>query len=165
MQPLMGLDARAFAAVRNYGAVTVRPLAAVDRSAWDRLWKGYLDFYETTLPKAQYDLTFARYLDPAEPMFAYLAEHEGKAKGLVHIILHRHGWRDGPTCYLQDLYVDGDARGTGMGRALIEHVYNVMKTPGGGRVYWLTHETNATARLLYDRIADKTGFIQYAKTL
>ena len=165
MQPLMGLDARAFTAARSHGAVTVRPLTTADRAGWDRLWKGYLEFYETTLPKAQYDLTFARFLDAAEPMFAYIAEHEGKAKGLVHIILHSHGWRDGPTCYLQDLYVDGDTRGTGMGRALIEHVYHVTKAAGGGRVYWLTHETNATARKLYDRIADSTGFIQYAKTL
>ena len=165
MHTHMGLDARAFDQSRVYGTVTVRPLTKADRTEWDRLWKGYLDFYETTLSKAQYDLTFARYLDPAEPMFAYIAEHEGKAKGLVHIILHRHGWRDGPTCYLQDLYVDGDTRGTGMGRALIEHVYHVTKAAGGGRVYWLTHETNATARKLYDRIADSTGFIQYAKTL
>ena len=165
MQPLYGLAARAFEASGKYNAVTVRPLAATDRRDWDRLWKGYLDFYETTLPPAQYDLTFKRFLDPAEPMFAYLALHDGKAKGLVHIILHRHGWREGPTCYLQDLYVDRDTRGTGMGRALIEHVYHVTKAAGGGRVYWMTHETNTTARQLYDRIAEKTGFIQYARSV
>jgi GNAT superfamily N-acetyltransferase len=165
MQPLMGLDARAFDQSRVYRAVTVRPLAKADRVDWDRLWNGYLDFYETTLPKAQYDLTFARYLDPAEPMFAYLAEHEGKPRGLVHMILHRHGWMDTATCYLQDLYVDPQLRGTGMGRALIQHVYHVTKAAGGARVYWMTHETNATARQLYDRIAAKTGFIQYAKSL
>ena len=165
MQSHMGLDARAFDQTRVYGAVTVRPVTPPDRAAWDRLWKGYLDFYETTLPQAQYDLTFARYLDAAEPMFAYLAEHEGKPRGLVHTIQQRHGWMDAATCYLQDLYVDPDLRGTGMGRALIEHVYQVTKAAGGMRVYWMTHETNATARQLYDRIADKTGFIQYGKRL
>lgn len=165
MHPFYGLAARAFEATRTCGDVTVRPLTPADRAAWGRLWNGYLDFYETTLPKKQYDLTFARYLDPAEPMFAYLAEHQSKPRGLVHIILHRHGWMDGPACYLQDLYVDPDLRGTGMGRALIEHVYDVTKTAGGLRVYWMTHETNATARKLYDRIADATGFIQYAKKL
>jgi GNAT superfamily N-acetyltransferase len=161
----MGLDVRAFDQSRVYGTVTARPLSGADRTAWDHLWKGYLDFYETTLPKSQYDLTFARYLDPAEPMFAYLAEHDGKPRGLVHTILHRHGWIEGPTCYLQDLYVDPDLRGTGMGRALIEHVYHAAKAAGGARVYWMTHETSATARKLYDRIADATGFIQYAKKL
>ena len=165
MQSHMGLDARAFDQTRVYGAVTVRPVTPPDRAAWDRLWKGYLDFYETTLPQAQYDLTFTRYLDAAEPMFAYLAEHEGKPRGLVHTILHRHGWMDAATCYLQDLYVDPDLRGTGMGRALIEHVYHVTKAAGGARVYWMTHETNATARQLCERIADKTGFIQYGKRL
>lgn len=165
MHSLYGLDVGAFAEAHTYRAVTVRPLKAADRDEWDRLWKGYLDFYETALPKTQYDLTFKRYLDPAEPMFAYLAEHKGLAQGLVHIMLHRSGWLDGPTCYLQDLFVDPGERGTGMGRALIEHVYGVVKAAGGTRVYWLTHETNATARKLYDRIADNNGFIQYSKGL
>jgi len=160
-----GLDAAAFSRAATRGAVLVRPLVGADRPAWNALWKGYLDFYETSLPQAQYDLTFRRYLDPAEPMFGYLAEREGRARGLVHIILHRSGWLDGPTCYLQDLFVEPGERGTGMGHALIEHVYDVVKAAGGKRVYWLTHETNATAQKLYDRIADKPGFIEYTKNL
>jgi GNAT superfamily N-acetyltransferase len=160
-----GLDAAAFNRVSEKGAVRVRPLVGQDRARWNELWKGYLDFYETTLPQAQYDLTFQRYLDPAEPMYAFLAEHNGKAMGLVHIILHRSGWLDVPTCYLQDLFVEPGERGTGMGRALIEHVYDVVKAAGGKRVYWLTHETNATARKLYDRIAEAPGFIEYVKAL
>ena len=165
MQPLYGLDAKAFDLTRKTGAVTVRPLTKADRAHWDRLWEAYLAFYETALPPTQYDLTFLRYLDPAEPMFCYLAEHGGSPRGLVHIILHRHGWLEGPTCYLQDLFVDGQERGTGMGYALIEHVYAVMTAAGGERVYWLTHETNATARKLYDRVAKNAGFIQYTRTL
>jgi GNAT superfamily N-acetyltransferase len=162
---MFGLDATAFTRASTKGAVRVRPLTGADRSRWDELWKGYLDFYETALPKDQYDLTFSRYLDPAEPMFAYLAEREGRARGLVHIILHRTGWADKPSCYLQDLFVEPTERGTGAGRALIEHVYGVVKAAGGNRVHWLTHETNATARKLYDRIASNEGFIQYVKAL
>lgn len=160
-----GLDAAAFSRSSEKGDVRVRPLVGQDRAQWSELWKGYLDFYETSLPQTQYELTFQRYLDPAEPMFAYLAEHKGAPRGLVHIILHRSGWLDGPTCYLQDLFVQPIERGTGMGRALIEHVYDVVTAAGGKRVYWLTHEGNAPARKLYDRIADKTGFIQYGKKL
>lgn len=160
-----GLDAAAFSRSSEKGAVRVRPLVGQDRAQWNELWKGYLAFYETTLPQAQYDLTFQRYLDPAEPMFAYLAEHKGAPRGLVHIILHRSGWMDGPTCYLQDLFVQPTERGTGMGRALIEHVYDVVKAAGGKRVYWLTHKTNTTARNLYDRLADEPGFIEYVKAL
>lgn len=160
-----GLDAAAFSRSSEKGAIRIRPLVGQDRVHWNELWKGYLDFYETSLPQAQYDLTFERYLDPTEPMFAYLAERNGKARGLVHIILHRSGWLDGPTCYLQDLFLQPTERGTGMGRALIEHVYDVVKAAGGKRVHWLTHETNATARRLYDRLAKNEGFIQYVKAL
>jgi len=165
MHALYGLKAKAFDATRKTGAVTVRPLVAADRDDWDRLWEAYLAFYKTALPPTHYDLTFLRYLDPTEPMFAYLADSGGRPRGLVHIILHRSGWLEGPTCYLQDLFVDPDERGTGMGRALIEHVYEVIKAAGGERVYWLTHETNATARKLYDGIAKNAGFIQYVKAL
>lgn len=162
---LSGLNSAAFGKSTRKGEIFVRPLVGADRAAWDALWKGYLDFYKTALPKTQYDLTFQRYLDPSEPMFAYLAERNGAPRGLVHIILHRSGWLDRPTCYLQDLFVEPGERGTGMGRALIEHVYDVMKAAGGTRVYWLTHEMNKTARKLYDAIATNDGFIQYGKSL
>ena len=143
---LSGLKAEAFNKTSTRGPVRIRPLVGGDRTAWDRLWKGYLDFYETALPPAQYDLTFHRFLDPGEPMFAYLAEHDATPHGLVHILLHRSGWLDRPSCYLQDLFVEPTERGTGMGHALIEHVYDVMKDAGGKSVYWHTHESNATAR-------------------
>ena len=162
---LYGLQSAAFAKTTTHGAVRVRPLVGRDRAAWDALWKGYLDFYKTSLPEAQYEQTFHRFLDPSEPMFAFLAERDGAARGLVHIILHRSGWLDRPDCYLQDLFVEPGERGTGMGRALIEHVYDVMKSAGGESVHWLTHESNATARKLYDRLAANAGFIQYAKKL
>lgn len=160
-----GLNATAFGMASNKGPVRIRPVVGADRTVWQALWKGYLDFYQTSLPAAQYDLTFGRFLDPAEPMFAYLAERDGAARGLVHIILHRSGWLDRPTCYLQDLFVDPAERGTGLGHALIEHVYDVIRAAGGKKVYWLTHESNATARQLYDRVATNAGFIQYVKNL
>lgn len=162
---LYGFAPAAFAKSSTKGSVHIRPLRASDREAWSLLWKGYLDFYKTQLPQAQYDLTFARFLDPAEPMFAYIAERDGNALGLVHIILHRSGWIEGPSCYLQDLFVVPEARGLHLGRALIEHVYDATKAAGGTRVHWLTHETNTTARRLYDRLADNLGFIQYTKAV
>ena len=143
----------------------VRPLAAADRSQWDPLWQGYLTFYETSLPQTASDLTFARLLDPAEPMFCRVAEAGGALIGLVHFIYHRSTWTPGPYCYLQDLFTDARARGQGVARALIETVYDEARAHGASRVYWLTHESNATARLLYDRIADRPGFIQYRKVL
>lgn len=159
------LNAAALAATGLYGAVTVRPVLPGDRAEWDRLWGLYLAFYETTLPQAQYDLSWERLFDPAEPMFGYLAEVAGKPHGLVHIVFHRSFWLDGQSCYLQDLYADADLRGTGIGRALIEHVYKVAHDAGSTRVHWLTQYGNATARRLYDRIADESGFLQYRRNV
>ncbi len=159
------LNAAALAASGRHGAVTVRPVAPGDRAAWDRLWGLYLAFYETALPRTQYDLSWKRLFDPGEPMFGYLAEVDDRPCGLVHIVFHRSFWLEGQSCYLQDLYADAELRGTGIGRALIEHVYKVAHDAGATRVHWLTQYGNQTARRLYDRIAEESGFLQYRRTV
>jgi GNAT superfamily N-acetyltransferase len=104
--------------------------------------------------------------DPAEPLAGALAWlDDGRAVGLVHCIRHRSCWTTNDYCYLQDLFVAADCRGTGIGRALIEYVYARAREQGLNRVYWLTHETNSEARQLYDRIAERSGFIQYRHLL
>ena len=160
-----GLNANDFGHTTHKGAVTVRPLTANDRAEWTRLWRLYLEFYETELPVAQYDLNWARLFDPSEPVFGFLAEVAHKPVGLVHIVMHRTFWMDAPSCYLQDLYADAALRSTGIGRALIEHVYESVRAAGGSRVHWLTHHTNEVGRRLYSRVADESGFIQYRKVL
>ncbi len=106
--------------------------------------------------------TWARLMDPAEPMFVLGAfDASGTLVGIVHSIYHRSCWTEGPYCYLQDLYTAPDARGQGAGGALIEAVYDHAREAGASRVYWLTHETNTTARALYDKLANNAGFIQY----
>ena len=142
----------------------IRPLTAADQPEWRRLWTAYLAFYETTLPDAVFDTTFARLLDPARPeQNALVAELDGRLVGLVHYIYHAHNWRIEDVCYLQDLYVDPETRGTGAGRALIEAVYRAADANGTPAVYWLTQEFNTTARQLYDRIATVTPFIKYQR--
>lgn len=160
-----GLDAAALAQSARYGAALVRPVKREDQAVWTRLWTGYLTFYETALPPEQFALSFARLFDPAEPVAAFLAEHEGVARGLVHIVFHRSFWMEGPSCYLQDLYVDPELRGAQLGKALIEHVYVTARAAGAKRVHWLTHESNTYAMRLYDRIAERSGFVQYRKAL
>lgn len=160
-----GLNPAQFDVTTVKGGITVRPLTAADRDEWARLWGLYIEFYRTAQPAAQYDLNWARLFDPGEPIFGYLAEIEGRPRGLVHIVMHRSFWLEGPSCYLQDLYADAELRGTGIGRALIEHVYQVVKGVGGQRVHWLTENTNLVGQQLYDRIARKSGFIQYVQAL
>lgn len=144
-------------------STTIRPLAATDRAAWDRLWAGYLAFYESELAPEVSAVTWNRLLDPQFPIHGLVAEDERGVFGLTHYVLHPATWAVGPYCYLEDLFVDSDRRGSGAGRALIEAVYAAADAAGAARVYWLTHETNATARALYDRVARNAGFIQYRR--
>lgn len=147
----------------------VRPVTRQDYEAWLPLWNGYNEFYgrvgPTALSAEITRMTWARFFDAYEPVHALVAESEGKLVGLVHYLFHRSTTLVEPTCYLQDLFTDEGMRGRGVGRALIEAVYQRAKAAGGTRVYWLTHETNATARKLYDKLAKNTGFIVYRKQL
>lgn len=145
-------------------ALEIRPIMPDDRPAWGDLWRAYLDFYETTLPEAVYDTTFGRLLSPDHPdQNGLIALLDGRAVGLVHYIYHAHNWRVEQVCYLQDLYAAPEARGMGIGRALIEAVYARADADGRPAVYWMTQEFNTTARQLYDRIATVTPFIKYSR--
>lgn len=148
----------------------IRHLAEADRAAWEPLWRGYLEFYKTSVPPATTDLTWSRLLDPAEPMhvlgaFGSGADGAERLLGIVHYLYHRTTWTPGDNCYLQDLFTVPDARGKGAGRALIEAVYAKAKAAGAARVYWLTQDDNATARALYDKLADHPGFTVYRKAM
>lgn len=144
----------------------IRALAPDDRTLWEPMFAAYLRFYRTELPKEQFDLTWQRFHDASEPMHAFGAfDDDGTLVGIVHAIFHRSTWLPGVTCYLQDLYVDDSQRGRGTGEALIERIADLARQHKAGRLYWLTHDDNVTARRLYDRVAENHGFIQYRKPL
>jgi GNAT superfamily N-acetyltransferase len=144
----------------------IRPIQPKDEPDWRRLWTGYLQFYQTSVPDSVYASTFARLLgDDPRDFSALVAEVDGQLLGLTHYLFHRHAWKIEDVCYLQDLYVDPSARGTGLGRKLIEAVYARADAAGAPVVYWLTQDFNAEARQLYDRIAKVTPFIRYNRAL
>jgi GNAT superfamily N-acetyltransferase len=143
--------------------IEIRPVGKDERAAWEPLWAGYLAFYKATLVPGASDAAWARFHDPAEPMHLLGAYVDGKLTGIVHYLFHRSTWTPGDYCYLQDLFVADGARGLGLGRALIEAVYEKARAAGASRVHWLTHTTNAQARILYDQVADNPGFMQYRK--
>ncbi len=143
-------------------AVTVRPLRPSDHVEWRRLWTAYLTFDETKLSEEVYDLTWQRLFREGEfEPKGFLALVEDRPVGLVHYLYHRSCWSLANNCYLQDLFADPEARGRGIGRALIAAVKEEATKAGVNNVYWMTHETNATARKLYDQVARRTGFIEY----
>lgn len=142
--------------------ITVRPLQQADHAEWRGLWTDYLTFYESTVSEEVYATTWKRLF--AEGEFepkGFLALVDGRPVGLVHYLYHRSCWSLVNNCYLQDLFADPDIRGKGVGAALIQAVKDEAGRIGVKNVYWMTHETNATARKLYDSVARRTGFIEY----
>ena len=145
--------------------IVIRGVRDADFDHWLVLWEGYNRFYERSVDEAVTRTTWQRFFNQEEPVYAHIAERDGRILGLVHYLFHRSTATIAPVCYLQDLFTNGQARGQGIGRALIESVYAAAGERGSPRVYWLTHETNAQARLLYDDLAERSGFIQYRKQL
>jgi GNAT superfamily N-acetyltransferase len=143
--------------------VVIRPIRMDERVDWEPLWKDYQGFYKVVICDATTAVTWARLHDPAEPMGVLGAYVDGRLRGIVHYLFHRSCWTTGDYCYLQDLFVAEGVRNLGLGRTLIEAVEERARAAGANRVYWLTHESNADARVLYDKLAERSGFIQYRK--
>jgi GNAT superfamily N-acetyltransferase len=180
MQGVAGRKARTrllgVAAWRYYGGVhdvsteiVIRAVRREDFPAWQVLWEGYNAFYgregSTKLPTEIVQMTWSRFFDSYEPVHAVVAERAGVLLGLAHFLFHRSTIHIGPLCYLQDLFTAESARGHGVGRALIGTVYERAAAAGSSRVYWMTHETNSAAMVLYDKVAENSGFIVYRHLL
>ncbi|MGC9419788.1 MAG: GNAT family N-acetyltransferase [Rhodovulum sp.] len=149
---------------RSLPDITIRPLRPEDKAEWHRLWTAYLEFYETSVSPEVYDTTFTRLLHGGDPhMGCRLALIDGRAVGLAHFIFHNHCWKPEGVCYLQDLFTAPQARGKGVGRALIRAVYAVAEARDVPTVYWMTNAANGPARALYDRIGQLTPFIKYQR--
>jgi GNAT superfamily N-acetyltransferase len=149
--------------------LTIRSIRRSDYEAWRPLWDGYNAFYErtgpTALPEEVTQATWGRFFDPAGPVYAFVAEQSGQLLGLTHYLFHRSTSRLHGICYLQDLFTVPAARGRGIGRLLIEAVYDAARAAGSSRVYWQTQTTNKAGRALYDKVAKHFGFIVYSYEL
>ncbi len=147
----------------NKHAIAIGPLAAADRKSWEILWQAYLRFYRAKVEADVTETTWRRLLDPKDQPHGLAATHDGEIVGIVHYLYHRTSWAIADNCYLQDLFVDPEARGLGAGRALIQAVYKAADEAGAARVYWNTQEFNAEARALYDTLGRLTSFVQYRR--
>ena len=149
--------------------VLVRSVARSDYEQWLPLWDGYNAFYgrsgSTALSLDITHMTWTRFFDAYEPVHALVAESGGRLLGLAHYLFHRSTTAIEPLCYLQDLFTDASARGRGIGGALISELYERARLAGTPRVYWQTHQTNHTAQALYDKLAERSGFIVYRHIL
>ena len=155
--------------VADSAAPQIRHVAGTDLPGWLPLWEGYNRFYgrdgATALPPVVTETSWQRFLDPSEPMFALVAEVDGQLAGLAHYLFHRSTTALSSVCYLQDLFTADQFRGRGIAGALIERVYEEARAAGAQRVYWQTHETNTLAQRLYEKVAERSGFIVFRKPL
>lgn len=153
----------------THDRLDIRPIRRTDYEQWRPLWDGYNAFYgrsgATALPEPITQATWERFFDAAEPVHALVAEREGRAVGLAHYLYHRSTTRLRDVCYLQDLFTLPELRGLGIGRRLIQGVYDAARTAGCSRVYWQTQVTNQPGRALYDKVARHQGFIVYSHEL
>jgi len=146
--------------------LTVRAAKPEDFVEWEPLWRGYNRFYgRNDFPPQTTQMTWSRFFDVSEPVHALIAERAGRLVGLAHYLFHRSTIQISPICYLQDLYTEETARNEGVGSMLIDAVYRQARNAGSQRIYWHTHESNVTARKLYDKMAERSGFIVYRKQL
>lgn len=145
--------------------LTIRPFVPADRAEWEPLWQGYLTYYKAALPDEVTADAWNRLVDPEGELIGLCAVNQaGDMLGIVHYLYHPTPWAIGPRCYLHDLFTVPQARGQGVARALIQAVYDDAFASGAAQVYWLTQDFNETARHLYDKVADLTPFIKYAKS-
>ena len=145
--------------------ITIRPLTESDYSDWHKYWQAYLSFYKTALTAEVTEATWSKILDHAVPIYGFGAFKGTKLVGITHVVLHPNTWNTTECCYLEDLYVDSVARSLGIGRMLIEQVYQFAEAHNCNRVYWVTNADNKTARYLYDKLARQTDMVQYRQDL
>lgn len=139
----------------------ISDLSEGDYEAWKPLWDGYCRFYEKDMPAAITARTWQRLIDPQVPVSGRVARLGGRIIGFAHYVLHPSTWEITSVCYLEDLFVAPEARGTGAGRALIDDLLSLCETRGWSELYWMTAETNATARRVYDHYDKANGMVQY----
>ena len=141
--------------------LTIRAIEEKDKDQWLKLWAGYLEFYKSTISPEQTELTWKRLINNEQKMFGFVAESEEGVIGFTHCLFRPSTWTETDYCYLEDLFVDPNIRGKGIGRALMNKVFGLAKEKNSKRVYWTTQEFNKTARVLYDSITPVSEFVQY----
>ena len=141
--------------------LTIRAIEEKDKDQWLKLWAGYLEFYKSTITPEQTELTWKRLINNEQKMFGFVAESEEGVIGFTHCLFRPSTWTETDYCYLEDLFVNPNIRGKGIGRALMEKVFHLAKEKKSKRVYWTTQEFNKTARVLYDSITAVSEFVQY----
>jgi GNAT superfamily N-acetyltransferase len=143
--------------------ITIRPLELKDADEWLVLWAGYLEFYRTEISEEQTQLTWKRLNDSSFDMHGLVAELDRKVVGIAHYSFTYSSWAKAPHLYHEDLFVNPEHRGSGIGKALIFALEEPARARGSEKIYWETHKDNKVARSLYEGIAELSEFVTYSR--
>ncbi len=141
--------------------IEIRDLNAGDECRWRELWADYNTFYEAHVAEAVTAETWRRIMEPGSGVGARVAQRGGRVAGFGVFVLHPSTWTIGPSCYLEDLFVDPASRGLGVGRALVQDLLDRGRECGWSRLYWHTRAGNEAARRLYDSVVSADDFVRY----
>ena len=143
----------------------VRLLLPTDSARWLHLWQGYVaacvEQGIAAPPDNCTELNWSRLMAIDEPVTGLIAEVDGEAVGLLHLIFHRSTFHENEVCFLQDLFTVNAFRGKGIARALIQQAQIEATAKGARRIYWQTAQTNDAAILLYDKVATRTRTVNF----
>ena len=139
----------------------IRPPTDADRPAWERLYEGYAAFYKVTQTPEMRATVWGWIHDPAHGTKAFIAEDQGRLLGLAHYRPFARPLSASTGGFLDDLFVDPAARGSGAAEALIGAIAEEGRRKGWTVIRWITAEDNYRARALYDRLPEKTRWATY----
>lgn len=144
-------------------SIKVRPVAESDQLVWRQMFDEYAVFYKTAVPAGGHETVWDWIFDPATEFWSDVVEDaDGKLIGFTQYQLMLRSLGGGKVCYMSDLYVRPGYRGSGAGRALIDHVIGFARANGIANVRWLTQDFNYDARRLYDSYVSKSDFVLYS---
>lgn len=147
-------------------SVAVRPLGGKDFFSWLDLFEGYSEFYESELTDVKALQVWSWIIDKNHPLTGAVAVNdEGDFVGFAHYRAVPHTLSATTGLCLDDLFVKADARGAGVGRAIMDFVKRYAKDHKLNRIRLITAADNATAQILYDQVGTRTDWVTYEITV
>ena len=139
----------------------IREFQLKDKEIWEKLYKGYADFYKVEINNNILQTVWGWLHDKNHEVQGIVYEIDNNIVALAHYRRMPSPLRGQDVGFLDDLYVEPKNRGQKIGEKLINNIQEISKTKGWNLVRWITREDNVRAKSLYDRVSEKTNWDVY----
>ena len=140
---------------------TIREIQLKDKNQWEKLYKGYADFYKVEMNDKILQTVWGWLLDKNHEVNGIVCEVDNKVVGLAHYRRMPRPLKGQDMGFLDDLFVAPEYRGQKIGEKLINRIKEISKSKGWNLIRWITRDDNTRAKSLYDRVAEKTNWDVY----